>query len=126
MAKARKTIGDFPYIGGPAANALEAEGITTMKQLAAFSEAELLQIHGVGAKAIHILREAMAERGMTFNNFPMVAAPAQRALASAGYTSLTQLTQVREADLLALHGMGKKALDQLREALAAKGLSFQA
>ena len=53
-----------------------------------------------------------------------VAAPAQRALASAGFTSLEQLTDIREADLAKLHGMGPKALGILKEALAAKGLSF--
>jgi len=50
--------------------------------------------------------------------------PAQRALASAGYRRLEQLTGVREAELMRLHGMGPKALDQLRQALGAKGLSF--
>ena len=50
--------------------------------------------------------------------------PAQRALAGAGYVRLTQLTKVREADLAKLHGMGPKALGQLREALAARGESF--
>ena len=53
-----------------------------------------------------------------------LAAPARRALAAAGYTRLAQLTAVSEAELLALHGMGPKALEQLREALAAIGLSF--
>jgi hypothetical protein len=50
--------------------------------------------------------------------------PAQRALAAAGYTNLKQLTQVSEADLGRLHGVGPKAIDQLRQALAASGLSF--
>ncbi len=51
--------------------------------------------------------------------------PAQRALAGAGYRRLEQLTQVREADLKRLHGIGPKALDQLRRALGARGLSFR-
>ncbi len=50
--------------------------------------------------------------------------PAQRALAQAGYRRLDQLTQVSEADLKQLHGIGPKALDQLRRALDSKGLSF--
>ena len=53
-----------------------------------------------------------------------LAKPAQRALAAAGYTSLEQLAQVTEADLGRMHGMGPKAIGQLREALAAAGLSF--
>ena len=48
--------------------------------------------------------------------------PARRALA--GYSRLEQLTEVSEGELLRLHGMGPKALDELRRALAARGLSF--
>lgn len=55
---------------------------------------------------------------------PKLAAPAQRALAGAGYTRLEQLTQVTEAELKTLHGMGPKAIAQLRQALAEAGLDF--
>ena len=55
---------------------------------------------------------------------PKLSKPAQRALAGAGYVRLAQLTEVRESDLAKLHGMGPKALGQLREALAARGESF--
>ncbi len=55
---------------------------------------------------------------------PRLAKPAQRALANAGYTKLAQLTKVTEAELAKLHGMGPKALGQLREALAVIGESF--
>jgi hypothetical protein len=50
--------------------------------------------------------------------------PALRALLGAGYTSLDQLTTVKEADLLKLHGMGPKAIVLLRSALHARGQSF--
>jgi hypothetical protein len=53
-----------------------------------------------------------------------LAAPARRALAQAGYQRLDQLSGVSEAELKRLHGMGPKALGQLRDALAARGLSF--
>jgi DNA-directed RNA polymerase alpha subunit len=53
-----------------------------------------------------------------------LAKPAQRALAGAGYVRLEQLTKVSEAEVLKLHGMGPKALNQIRRALAAKGQSF--
>jgi predicted Fe-Mo cluster-binding NifX family protein len=58
------------------------------------------------------------------SDLPKTSAPAQRALEGAGYTRLEQLTSVTEAELLALHGMGPKALGILREALAARGLKF--
>lgn len=53
-----------------------------------------------------------------------LAKPALRALAGAGFLCLEQLTRVSESELLKLHGMGPKALDQLRRALSARGLSF--
>jgi len=54
-----------------------------------------------------------------------LAKPAQRALASAGSWRLEQLTKVSEAELKELHGIGPKALEQLRRALSAKGLQFR-
>ena len=53
-----------------------------------------------------------------------LAKPARRALAGAGYVRLEQLTKVSEAEVMKLHGMGPKALDQIRRALAARGQSF--
>ncbi|WP_312472053.1 helix-hairpin-helix domain-containing protein [Neobacillus sp.] len=53
-----------------------------------------------------------------------LAKPARRALLGAGYVQLEQLANVSEAEILQLHGMGPKALEQLRRALATKGLSF--
>ena len=50
--------------------------------------------------------------------------PALRALAAAGYVRLKQFTTVSEAEVLKLHGMGPKAMEQLREALASKGQGF--
>lgn len=56
---------------------------------------------------------------------PGIGKPALRALVGAGYTRLEQLTEVTEAELLKLHGMGPKGLRILRSALEAKGLSFK-
>ncbi|MCY9555091.1 DNA-binding protein [Paenibacillus apiarius] len=53
-----------------------------------------------------------------------LAKPALRTLTGAGYVRLEQFTKLSEAEVLRLHGMGPKALDQLRRALAAKGQSF--
>lgn len=44
-------------IGKPATRALLAIGITTLQQVANFSDDELLKLHGVGPKAVRILRE---------------------------------------------------------------------
>jgi len=53
-----------------------------------------------------------------------LAAPAQRALAGAGIMRLDQLAAMSEAEIKQLHGIGPKALAQLRRALQARGLSF--
>lgn len=57
---------DFPKIGQPATRALLAAGITRMEQLTAYTEQEILALHGVGSKAVAILRIALNERGMSF------------------------------------------------------------
>lgn len=54
-----------------------------------------------------------------------LARPALRALAGAGLQRLDELTDLREGELLSLHGMGPKAVKTLRQALLAKGLSFR-
>ncbi|HZG77791.1 MAG TPA: DNA-binding protein [Paenibacillus sp.] len=57
---------DLPYIGKPAAQALEIAGVRTLAEAAAFGEKRLLQLHGVGPKAIRLLREAAAAQGVNF------------------------------------------------------------
>jgi hypothetical protein len=65
------------------------------------------------------------KNGTPEHDFPKgVSQPALRALFGAGYTRLEQLTTVKEADLLKLHGMGPKAIGLMREALAERGQSF--
>lgn len=53
-----------------------------------------------------------------------VAAPAVRALASIGVTRLDQVTRFTQRELLALHGMGPKALGLIEAALKARGKSL--
>lgn len=48
----------IPYIGAPAKSALEAMGVTKASQLSNYSEKDLLALHGVGPKAIKMLKEA--------------------------------------------------------------------
>jgi hypothetical protein len=67
----------------------------------------------------------MKQKNRRDNNLPIeLAAPARRALAAAGYQRLEQLAKVSEAEIAQWHGIGPNALKQLRQALAARGLSF--
>ena len=56
----------FPKIGNPALRALNGAGYTHLEQLTEISEQELLKLHGMGPKAIGILRAALEERGLSF------------------------------------------------------------
>ncbi len=57
-------VGDLPKaIGGPATRALVGVGITTLAQVAERTEAELKALHGVGPKAIRVLKEALGATG---------------------------------------------------------------
>lgn len=58
---------EFPRsMGKVAPRELALNGYTRFEQLTAVTVKELLKIHGVGPKAIRILREALEERGLTF------------------------------------------------------------
>ncbi|MGY1807377.1 DNA-binding protein [Blastococcus sp. SYSU D00669] len=61
------TDDDLPRsIGRPATGALAEAGITRLSRVATLREEELLALHGVGPKAVRLLREALAERGLGF------------------------------------------------------------
>ena len=51
-------------IGRPATNALAVFGVTRLDQVAEMTDAELLALHGVGPKAVRLLREELATRGL--------------------------------------------------------------
>jgi pimeloyl-ACP methyl ester carboxylesterase len=58
---------DFPKnIGRPATDALLAAGYTRLEQLTRVREADIKALHGVGPKAIKILRATLAEEGLSF------------------------------------------------------------
>jgi len=66
MAQSDTQPSDLPKIGAPALRALSAAGYQQLAQLSTISADELLQLHGVGPKAIRILRAALAEKGLAF------------------------------------------------------------
>ncbi|WP_433336929.1 hypothetical protein [Spirillospora sp. CA-294931] len=55
---------DLPRaMGKPALRALAEAGYLRLDQLAGVDDKELLSIHGVGPKAVRVLREALEDRG---------------------------------------------------------------
>ncbi|MCE7083457.1 DNA-binding protein [Streptomyces sp. ST2-7A] len=64
-----RPVGDLPNeIGRTAARELSLNGITSLGRVAGHSRKELLAIHGVGPKAVAILGEALAARGLAYKD----------------------------------------------------------
>lgn len=62
-----RPVGDLPdSMGKTAPRELKYAGIDSLKKASGYTEKELLSIHGVGPKAIRIMKEAMAEKGLGF------------------------------------------------------------
>ena len=58
---------DFPAgLSAPARRALDGAGYVRLEQLTRVSEAELKKLHGMGPKAIDLLRAALEEKGLSF------------------------------------------------------------
>ncbi len=57
-------------------------------------------------------------------DLPPIGRPANSALLDAGVTTLAQVAAYSRRDLLALHGIGPKAVNILAAALAEHGLAF--
>jgi hypothetical protein len=50
-------------MGAPARNALESLGVMSLDDAATLSEKELLAIHGVGPKAVAVIKAALHDQG---------------------------------------------------------------
>lgn len=62
-----RPVGDLPNeMGKTAPRELQLAGIDSLQKVSQHTERELLAIHGVGPKAIHILREALDAKGLRF------------------------------------------------------------
>ena len=57
----------FPRgVSGPALRALHAAGVRSVGDLAGWTEADLAALHGMGPKALGLLRAALAQQGRRF------------------------------------------------------------
>ena len=62
----RQPDDDLPAgLSAPARRALAGAGVTQLEDVAAFTENELMKLHGMGPKALQTLRRALTARGMT-------------------------------------------------------------
>jgi len=53
-------------IGQPATRALASIGVNTLNELSKLTQLELLNLHGVGPKALTILNQAMLKSNLSF------------------------------------------------------------
>lgn len=60
--------GFLQVLSAPARRALENNGIHSLQQLADFSEHEILNMHGIGKKAISALSIVMSENKVSFKS----------------------------------------------------------
>jgi len=65
-AQRKPTTGFLSTLSAPAIRAMESKKIKTLKQLSKFSEAEILEWHGIGPSAIPKLRSALKSEGLSF------------------------------------------------------------
>lgn len=61
-----KDENNFPKLAQPAAWALAGAGIRPLEQLAGCGESEIRQLHGIGPNALKTLGEALAAKGLSF------------------------------------------------------------
>jgi hypothetical protein len=66
--QARLASSPLPKIGAPATRALANSGVHSLHDLADWSEPEVLALHGMGPKAVGILRENLADVGLAFRS----------------------------------------------------------
>lgn len=58
--------GFLSLLSSPARRALLHEGIDTLQKLSAFTEKEILKLHGVGRASLPVFRESLREQGLSF------------------------------------------------------------
>jgi hypothetical protein len=59
--------GFLAMLSNPARNALLYHGIDTIDKLSAYSEKQILSLHGIGKASLPVFRAALAAHGLSFN-----------------------------------------------------------
>jgi uncharacterized protein YdhG (YjbR/CyaY superfamily) len=124
----KKQESDFPNIGSPATRALEHEGYTQLKQLTKLSEVELTQLHGVGPKAVRILKEALKAKGLSFKeskageNLKKKGSPVSRTDAVDKF--MLELSHPLKAEIEAVRSIIKRVDKNINEEIKWKAPSF--
>jgi uncharacterized protein YdhG (YjbR/CyaY superfamily) len=120
---------DFPKIGAPATRALEAAGYSRLEQLTKVTEADLGQLHGMGPKALGILRETLKEKGLSFKASSENATPKKKKGSPVSRTDkvnefLENLSHPLKAEVEAVRSIIKGVNKDINEEIKWKAPSF--
>lgn len=66
QTKTSKAESDLPKLAAPAVRALAGAGISNLKQVSKYTEEQVKELHGMGPNALGVLRQALAEKGLSF------------------------------------------------------------
>ena len=129
MKQDNQNKNDFPKIGAPATRALEAAGYTNLMQLTKVTEAELGQLHGMGSKALGILRETLKEKGLSFKAGSVNDTPKKKKGSLVSRTDkvdefLENLNHPLKAEVEALHSIIKGVNKDINEEIKWRAPSF--
>ena len=62
----KRSTSDLPKLSAPAQRALAGAGIQNLKQLSAFSEKQIKNLHGIGPNALKELQKALQAKDLSF------------------------------------------------------------
>ncbi|WP_144900395.1 RNA polymerase alpha subunit C-terminal domain-containing protein [Luteimonas cucumeris] len=65
-AQRKPEAGFLSELAAPARRALESKGIATLSQLAKHTEAQVLELHGMGPSSMPKLKDALKAKGLSF------------------------------------------------------------
>ena len=127
--KQQQARSPFPKIGSPATRALEAAGYTHLKQLTKVTEADLAQLHGMGPRALGLLREALNAQGLSFKLGGEVAPPKRKKGSPVSRTDkvdefLANLSHPRKAEVEAVRSIIKGVDKNIAEEVKWNAPSF--
>lgn len=147
-------MADLPSIPRSALAVLKLAGVESLEDAARWPAAELAALRGVGPKAFQRIESAMRDAGLRFDEsskaraepinlamakermkdvkpipehhtLPPIGRPALRALAQINVLNLEQVALMTRQELMALHGVGPKAVRLLETAMHEQGLGFR-
>jgi predicted flap endonuclease-1-like 5' DNA nuclease len=154
MSRKELTMTELPKIPKSAVAVLERAGVRTLEDCATWPAEELAALRGFGPKAFRTVEAAMEEQGLAFDpssprraepinramaeermrgvveptgpsDLPNIGRPATSALAQIGVRNVEELAGYTEREIVALHGVGPKAIRILRPLMAELGVSFR-